>query len=152
MASSANGVESVVLNGLFPPGTALPVAQAAPAESSAPLEADILAGSVVAAGTLLSLNPGDVWYGFFTLSASLVGTNKTATVTIQNTGGTATPSTTLDLLSLSLGTGTATDAVQGDQRSNSMYIRAGVSANDVTVTVAGNPAILSANAYGYLLS
>lgn len=142
----------VSVGGLIPPGSALPVAQAAPAKGSAPLTSNILASSADGDQTLFSMVAGQIWYGFFTLSATLVGTSKVAKVTISNLGGTCTPASGVEMLALNLATGTSGDSIALSARSQYMYIYAGSSDNDVHADVTGDPATLSATAYGYLLS
>ena len=142
----------VIIEGMVPPGAALPVAQAAPAKSSAPITTNVLAASADGDQTLFSMSAGDIWYGFFTLSGTLVGTSKTAKVTISNLGASCTPAAGTELVALNLATGTSGDSIALSSRTPYLYIYAGNGDNDVHADVTGDPATLSATAYGYLLS
>jgi hypothetical protein len=135
-----------------PSGSAVVVAQTAPSADSAPPAGTILAASVTGDQTLFSMTGGQIWYGYFELSGSLTGAGNTALVTVDNLGGTATPDSSINLLTMTLSTGTNTDAVTSTTRSNYGYIYAGASDNDVHVSVTGDPADISAIAYGYLLT
>lgn len=151
-ANPTTGALPVAISGTLPPGTALPVAQAAPALASAPLVGNVLAASALGDQTLFSMTAGQIWYGYFTLSGSLVGISLNANASISCLGGSSTPAAGTLLLSMDLATGTtgsnATQAVVG----NYMYIYAGASDNDVHADVTGAAANITATAYGYLLA
>jgi len=144
--------KAVRIEGMFPSGTALPVAQAAPAASSAPASSTILSGSVTTSGTVISIAANKVWYGYFGLSATLTGSAKTAVVTVQTVDGGAVPAPSVDLISMNLVTTALTDSVHGDGRTNYIYIHGGTSGTDISATVTGDPSSLSATAYGYVLA
>lgn len=146
-----DGPLPVILTGTTPPGTTILVAQGPPPAGSAPSSAMILAGSLTAAGTLITIPANKIWYGFFGLSATLVGSAKTATVTIQTVDGGATPGPSVDIRSINLVTTALVDSTHGDLVGHYVYIYGGTSGTDVTATVTGDPGSLSATAYGYLL-
>jgi len=143
---------TVRIDGVVPGGSSLPVAQSAPAKSSAPVVTNVLAASAAGDQTLFSLTSGQIWYGFVALTATLTGANKTATITINNLGGSATPNAGTDIAGLTLKTTTATDAIAGETHTPYFYIYAGGSDNDLHVAVSGDPSTVLATAYGYLLS
>lgn len=150
---ATGGSIPVAISGTIPPGSVIPVAQAAPAKSSAPTQANVLAGSVSDPSPIISLISGEIWYGFLQLSATLVGTSKVALITLNTNNGSAVPAPDVDLITLNLATGAAaaTDAVTATARTNYMYIYANAD-TDIACNITGDPATVSATAYGYRLA
>lgn len=127
--------------------------QTSPSSASAPTQANVLAGSVSDPSPIISLISGEIWYGYLQLSASLVGTSKTALITINTNNGSAVPSPAVDLVTLNLATGVAaaTDAVTATARTNYLYVYANAD-TDIACNITGDPATVSATAYGFRLS
>lgn len=141
-------IESTPANPIF-----TSTSQVAPAKANAPTQANVLAGSVADPSPIISLISGEIWYGYLQLSASLVGTSKTALITINTNNGSAIPAPAVDLVTLNLATGVAgaTDAVTATARTNYLYIYANAD-TDLACNITGDPATVSATAYGFRLA
>jgi len=140
---------SVIINGTA--STAMTVAQVPPAKSGAPTQANVLAGSATGPSGIISLIAGEVWYGYLQLSASLEGATQETLVTINTSNLSAVPAPDVDLVTLNLATGTATDAVTMTARTNYMYIYANGD-TDLSLNITGDPAVVSGSAYGFRLA
>ena len=140
----------VIVEGVYPPGSSLPVAITSPSPSIAPASTSVIAGSVTDDSPIITVPAGKIWYGWCSLTAALSGTSQTSTVTINTTGTGVIPAAAVDILSLTLNTGTTSDAVSQDLRTPFIYIYAGSTAATLDVTIDG-AATNTATAYGFLL-
>ena len=140
----------VTIEGMYPPGSSLPVAITNASPSAAPSSANILAGSVIDDSAIITIPANRIWYGWISLTAALAGASSTSTVSVNTTGTGVIPADTVNLLALTLSTGTTNDGIALDARTPYIYVYAGSTAATLDVTIDG-AATNAATAYGFLL-
>lgn len=140
----------VTIEGMYPTGTSLPVSITSSVPAVAPPTANILAGSVADDSAIITIPANRTWYGYVTLTGALTGASATSTVTINTTGTGVVPAPSVNLLGMTLVTGTNTDTALLDIRTPYIYVYAGSTSAALDVTIDG-AATSEATAYGYLL-
>jgi hypothetical protein len=111
---------------------------------------DNLSGSVLDDSVIITIPVGRVWFGYLSLSATLVGASQTSSVTINTTPPGAVPDPAVSLIAVTLSTGTTSDAQVVVTSTPNIYVYGVAGGTGIDVSIDGG-ATAVCSAIGYLL-